>query len=85
MFSCMGGLPAKPKHQGGLGIIDIQSQNNALLQKYMDKFFNKADIPWVSLTWSRFYSNKQTPPQARSPVGSFWWKENLKLFDKYQN
>jgi hypothetical protein len=38
----------KPKNQGGLGIIDISNQNNALLMKYLEKFYNKADIPWVS-------------------------------------
>jgi len=43
-------VACKPKDQGGLDIIDIQSQNDALLVKYLDKFFNKADIPWVSLS-----------------------------------
>jgi len=75
----------KPKDQGGLGIIDIQSQNEALLMKFLDKFYNNHDIPWVKLTWSAFYSNNQTPPQARSPIGSFWWKDILKLFRKFQN
>jgi hypothetical protein len=70
----------KPKKEGGLGIIDLEKQNDALLMKYLDKFYNHANIPWVSLTWSKFYSNTTTPPQARSPVGSFWWKEVLKLF-----
>lgn len=71
------------KEQGGLGIIDIKDQNTALL-KFLDKFFNKSDIPWVKLTWSKLYANKQTPPQARSAVGSFWWKEIMGLFGKYQ-
>jgi len=75
----------KPKDQGGLGIIDIQSQNEALLMKFLDKFYNNHDIPWVKLTWSAFYSNNQTPPQARSPIGSFWWNDILKLFGKFQN
>lgn len=74
----------KPKNQGGLGIIDIKSQNNALLLKHLDKFYNQADIPWVSLTWSKFYSNTQTPPHARSPVGSFWWKDIMKLFENFK-
>ena len=52
-------------------MIDIKSQNSALLMKFLDKFYNEAEIPWVSLTWSKFYSNLQTPPQARSPIGSF--------------
>ena len=59
-------------------------QNTALLLKFLDKFFNKSDIPWVKLTWSKLYANKQTPPQARSPVVSFWWKEIMGLFGKYQ-
>jgi hypothetical protein len=61
----------KPKDQGGLGIIDIQSQNNALLLKFLDKFYNKAKVPWVQLTWSKLYTNKQKAPQDRSPIGSF--------------
>jgi len=75
----------KPKDQGGLGIIDIKSQNNALLMKFLDKFYNKAEIPWVHLTWSKLYANTQTSPQARSPVGSFWWKEIINLFENYQS
>lgn len=74
----------KPKDQGGLGIIDLQSQNDALLMKFLDKFYNSADIPWVTVTWTRFYSNNQTPPHARSPVGSFCWKDILKPFAKFQ-
>jgi len=35
----------KPKDQGGLGIIDIQSQNEALLMKFLEKFYNNHDIP----------------------------------------
>jgi len=53
--------------------------------KFLNKFYNNADDPWVTLTWSRFYSNNQTPPQARSPVGSFRWKDIMKLFDKFQS
>jgi hypothetical protein len=34
-----------PKEEGGLGIIDIGKQNEALLLKNLHKFFNKLDIP----------------------------------------
>jgi len=74
----------KPKDQGGLGIIDIKSQNNALLLKFLDKFYNKNEVPWVQLTWSKLYANNQTPPYSRSPVGSFWWKEIISLFGNFQ-
>ena len=63
----------KPKDQGGLRILDIESHNNALLMKFLDKFYNNAELPWVSLTWNKFYANAQTP-QARSPVDFFWRK-----------
>lgn len=71
--------------EGGLGIIDLKTQNTALLLKYMDKFYNHVDLPWVHLTWNNLYNNQQTPPQVKSLSGSFWWKEILKLFDKYKS
>ena len=74
----------RPKKEGGLGIIDLKTQNTALFLKYLDKFYNSADLPWVTLTWTKLYGNSQTPPQARSPSGSFWWKDILKLFDKFR-
>jgi hypothetical protein len=57
-------VACKPRNQGGLGIIDIQSQNEALLMKFLDKFYNHADVPWVSLTWSNLYSNEQIHHKA---------------------
>ena len=77
-------IACKPTNQGGLGIIDIKSQNSALLMKFLDKFYNEAEIPWVSMTWSKFYSNSQTPPHARSPIGFFWWKYIMTLFHKFR-
>lgn len=38
-------VACKPKDQGGLGIIDIKSQNDALLMKFLDKFYNHSDVP----------------------------------------
>jgi hypothetical protein len=35
----------KTKEKDGLGIINLRSQNNALLLKYLDKFYNKKEIP----------------------------------------
>ena len=39
----------KPKKKGGLGIINLRSQNSALLMKHLDKFYNQKDVPWVKL------------------------------------
>jgi hypothetical protein len=35
----------RPKRKGGLGIINLRSQNIALLLKFLDKFYNKHNIP----------------------------------------
>ena len=34
-----------PKRKGGLGIINLHLQNDALLMKQLHKFYNKASIP----------------------------------------
>jgi hypothetical protein len=39
----------KPKKDGGLGVLDLQTHNEAMLLKFLHKFHNKEDIPWVSL------------------------------------
>jgi hypothetical protein len=35
----------RPKNKGGLGVINIISQNNALLLKHLDKFYNRKEFP----------------------------------------
>jgi hypothetical protein len=37
----------RPKNQGGLGVLDLTTQNEVLLLKNIHKFFNRLDIPWV--------------------------------------
>jgi hypothetical protein len=39
----------KPKAHGGLGVINIELQNKALLMKNLHKFYNRADIPWINI------------------------------------
>jgi hypothetical protein len=46
----------RPRDQGGLGILYFRAQNNALLCKFLHKFYNKASFPWVQLTWNALYS-----------------------------
>jgi hypothetical protein len=38
-----------PKEKGGLGVLNLQTQNQSLLLKNLDKLFNKVDTPWVHL------------------------------------
>lgn len=61
---------------------DIKAQNKALLMKFLHKFYNKVDLPWVHLTWKCFFYKRAAPPCAQSSVGSFWWRDIL-IFHSY--
>jgi hypothetical protein len=37
----------RSKEEGGLGILNLKTPNEALLLKQMANFFNREDIPWV--------------------------------------
>ena len=63
--------------KGGLGIINLELQNQALLMKNLDKFFNRKDIPWVNLVWEKHYKNGIL--QGTVKKGSFWWRDVLKF------
>ena len=65
-----------------MGVLDLKIQNEALLLKYLDKFYNKVDTPWVNLIWNTYYTNKV--PHAVEDCGSFWWKAILKLAPIYR-
>jgi hypothetical protein len=75
-------MVCKPKNKGGLGVIKLRLQNDVLLLKILDKFFAKADLPWVQLIWAQYYNNGCVPGQRRR--GSFWWRSNLKLLVNFK-
>jgi hypothetical protein len=70
-------MVCKPKDNGGLGILNLKLQNQGLLLKYLHKFYNKVDIPWVHLLWNTYYLGRI--PHSMEPIGSFWWKDVCKL------
>jgi hypothetical protein len=72
----------KSKLNGGLGVLKLETQNEALLLKYLHKFYNNHDLPWVSLIWNNYYMTGRIPDQRR--IGSFWWKSLLNLLDNYK-
>ena len=72
----------KPKASGGVGILNFPNQNEALLLQHMDTFYNLADIPWVKLVWSSHYEG--VVPHAENLCGSFWWRDIMKLVEKYR-
>jgi hypothetical protein len=75
-------MVCKPKKCGGLGIVNFQKQNAALLIKFLDKFYNRSDVPWVSLIWDAYYDGKI--PHAENLTGSFWWKDVMKQVDNFR-
>jgi hypothetical protein len=42
-------IACKPKKHGGLGVINLRTQNEALLMKNLDKFFYRQNLHWVNL------------------------------------
>lgn len=67
----------KQKDKGGLGVINLTLQNEALLLKQLDKFYRKKDVQWVKLIWNKYYP--EGVPHLRREKGSFWWKDILRL------
>jgi hypothetical protein len=72
----------KPIEKGGLGVINLRLQNDALLLKHLHKFYNRESLPWVDLVWFKYYQNKV--PHTTRELGSFWWKDNLRLNGIYR-
>jgi hypothetical protein len=68
--------------EGGLGVIDLKTQSEALLLKQLMKLLNKEDIAWVALVWESYYKASSLPSMAKK--GSFCWKDILKLLDKFK-
>lgn len=75
-------MVCKPKDEGGLGVIDIEKQNKALILKNFHKFFNRIDLPWVHLIWEKHYKNGKLPNHVKK--GSFWWRDTLNFLSDFK-
>jgi hypothetical protein len=75
-------MVCKPKDQGGLGVVNLSTQNNCLLMKHLHKFYNKANLPWVKLLWEVYYANALPPSRSRDI--SFWWRDCLKILSDFK-
>src|SRR4051812_11973301 len=62
----------KPKDNGGMGVLYIKTLNTVLLLKFLDKFYNKRNLPWANLVWNTYHLD--TIPHASPAQGSFWSK-----------
>lgn len=72
----------KPKLKGGLGVLNPSIQNQALLLKYLEKFYNRRELPWIKLIWNSYYRNG-VPPMSIFK-GSFWWRDIYNLMDFFR-
>jgi hypothetical protein len=70
------------KVNGGLGVLRLETQNDALLLKFFHKFVNSYDLPWVNIIWNKYYTHNGLPGHIR--IGSFWWKSMLKLLHNFK-
>jgi hypothetical protein len=75
-------MVCKPKDQGGLGVVNLSTQNKCLLMKHLHKLYNKANLPWVKLLWEDYYANALPPSKSRDV--SFWWRDCLKSLSAYK-
>jgi hypothetical protein len=75
-------MVCRSKDEGGLGVLNLQTQNEALLLKLLSKLFNKEDTPWVSLIWEVHYDSGKLAGTTKK--GSFSWKDILKFLDKFK-
>lgn len=64
-------LVITPKSKGGLGVLNLRLQNDALLLKHLHKFYNKESIPWVQLIYDRYYINNIPRPRQHVRWGLF--------------
>jgi len=58
-------LVCLPKSEGVLGVLNLQTQNEALLLKNLHKFYNRHGIPWVNLIWERHHPMEGYPKAFR--------------------
>jgi hypothetical protein len=72
----------QPKRNGSLGVVRLETQNKALLLKFVHKFFNNHDLPWVNLVWNNYYRTNRLP--NCSNIGSFSWKSLLSLLQDFK-
>ena len=68
--------------KGGLDITYLAGENEALLLKFLHKFFNNENIHWVHLIWKSYNSST---PQASNISSSFWWRDIIKLCSKFNS
>jgi hypothetical protein len=69
---------------GGLGVLDLQKMNEALLAKWIWRLENSSGL-WQSIVKSKYVKNKPIISVKKRPSDSHFWKGLLSVRDKYYN
>lgn len=67
----------KPKEKGGLGVLNLRLENDALLLKHLHNFITRKIFLGFNLIGSKYYNEME--PHATREVGCFWGKDILRL------
>jgi hypothetical protein len=70
------------KTEGWSRYYELSEAKCYFLIKFLDKFYNKVDLPWVNLIWHAHYDGKV--PHAENLCSSFRWHDVLKLVDNFR-
>jgi len=68
----------RPKEQGGLGIMDLETQNKCLLSKWLFKLINEEGI-WQQLLQNKYPANKTIAQVEKKPGNSQFWSGLIKV------
>ncbi|XP_020102569.1 uncharacterized protein LOC109720094 [Ananas comosus] len=75
----------KSKRDGGLGILDLESMNAALLSKWWWRFFTEPQLSWCNLVKTLYYTRRSPLHEGTGFVPhSQWWKGVLRYRDVFR-
>jgi hypothetical protein len=60
----------KAQEERRIGSHQLKSTKQGIAYQTLDKFYNKADIPWVNLIWNTYYSNGEVPHATKDKGSS---------------
>ncbi|WVZ69750.1 hypothetical protein U9M48_018486 [Paspalum notatum var. saurae] len=73
-----------PKNQGGLGILDLDTQNKCLLGKWLFKLANENGL-WQRLLRNKYLRNETLTQVEKKPGDSQFWSGLMEIKDQFLN
>ena len=81
--SVVWGDVCKPKNQGGMRVLDLKVMNQALLGKWLWKWFRKPDIVWVKITETAYFKSTRGWTVSNHADISLIWKIVMSNIDSF--